>query len=624
MSNEFQPHDLDPETGSTCPPQADRSAKTRALIRQRGFFSGVPELALERLLTKMRCRCYRPGELLFKEGALATWTFMVVSGEVEVVKTVRNGVMIQTSVLQPGDWGGITGMTGQQRRMARLLSRGKVEILALDHDELIELLATAPGLAAGFLACLGSRIHDDNIHLAASLETARAVGLDPISAHCTPPERLMLDTIRHRVAAAESLGEIMDYVFDSVLQASDCNRLTLALIEEGGTRVVSHWSQATYEPLVLQPNYREDLADSIMETAGKLGRPVVVNDLRQFSKDHSLNRATQMRLREGLRASLISPLLVSGLTIGGLTTVGRTIGFLICCSKKKNSFDAHQKHIHQAIADNLSPVVENIYRIEQLIRANNDYQEVLAFVNHELQSPIASIVTDARLLEAEYLGPLNEKQRHKLQRSIHKGEYLLTLIQDYLNLARLEDLSLRARIQPRVDVRAQVLEPEVELLESHCAAKQMQVEWVDGERVPDVPCDVGLLRIAFSNLLRNAVKYGRPQGIIRIHTAVEDDSLLLTVWNQGPGFSEADRQNLFHKFSRLNDPELKKEKGTGIGLYSTWRIMQLHRGHVRARSEQGGWAEFTLFLPLGERGAETNKYRRSKNACLRATHKQDR
>ena len=529
MSNESHPPDCERVAAPECRTEARRWADLQSLFRQHGCFTNVSEQTIGRLLERMGTRYYHPGELLFKEGDPATWAFMVVSGEVEVIKTVRDGVMIQVNLLQPGQWGGITGFTGQQYRMARLLSRGKTEILTIEHHQLVELLDTVPGLAAGFLACLGERIHDDNIHLAASLETARAVGLDTISAHCTPPERLMLDTIRHRVAAAESLQEIMNFVFDSVRQVSHCDRLTLTFLEEQGTCAVSHWSQATYEPLVLPANYREDLAGSIMEASGKLGKSVVVNDLQQFSQDHPLNRATHKRLQEGLRASLISPLLVSGLTIGGLTTVGRTIGFLICSSKQKYSFNEHQERIHQAIADNISPIVENAYRIEQLTLANKDYQEVLAFVNHELQSPIASIVTDARLLAAEYLGPLNDKQRNKLERSIYKGEYLLTLIQDYLNLARLEDLSLRARIQPQVNLRSQVLEPEVELIESQCAAKKMTVEWAVEEDVPEISCDVGLLRIAVSNLLRNAIKYGREQGTIRIRLALDGGSVAIVV-----------------------------------------------------------------------------------------------
>lgn len=116
--------------------------------------------------------------------------------------------------------------------------------------------------------------------------------------------------------------------------------------------------------------------------------------------------------------------------------------------------------------------------------------------------------------------------------------------------------------------------------------------------MPEIFCDVGLLRIAFSNLLRNAIKYGREHGTIRIRLTLEGGSVEIVVWNQGPGFPESERTNLFHMFTRLDDPDLKKEKGTGIGLYSTWRIMQLHRGRVRAQSKQGEWAKFILTLPV--------------------------
>ena len=107
-----------------------------------------------------------------------------------------------------------------------------------------------------------------------------------------------------------------------------------------------------------------------------------------------------------------------------------------------------------------------------------------------------------------------------------------------------------------------------------------------------------MLRIALGNLLTNAIKYGCPGGVIRVGATADNALMRLTVWNEGPGFTAADRSKLFQKFVRLDDPELRKEKGTGVGLYSTWRIMQLHRGRVTARSEKGAWAEFTLSLPL--------------------------
>jgi len=105
------------------------------------------------------------------------------------------------------------------------------------------------------------------------------------------------------------------------------------------------------------------------------------------------------------------------------------------------------------------------------------------------------------------------------------------------------------------------------------------------------------LLIAVVNLLGNAVKYGEQDGEIRVRIEAPADRVRVSVWNRGPGFPREERSKLFRKFSRLQTPELLKRKGTGVGLYTTWRVLQLHGGRVWARSELGQWAEFTFEIP---------------------------
>jgi signal transduction histidine kinase len=69
------------------------------------------------------------------------------------------------------------------------------------------------------------------------------------------------------------------------------------------------------------------------------------------------------------------------------------------------------------------------------------------------------------------------------------------------------------------------------------------------------------------------------------------------VRNLGPGFSAQQRNKLFRRFSRLDDPALKTRRGTGVGLYSAWRIIQLHKGRISADSKRGEWAEFSFEIP---------------------------
>ena len=253
-----------------------------------------------------------------------------------------------------------------------------------------------------------------------------------------------------------------------------------------------------------------------------------------------------------------------------------------------------------AIAESISQSVEKAFRIEQLVQANHAYSEMLAFVSHELQSPIASMVTDARLLTGGYAGPLNEKQQEKLQRAIGKGEYLLSIVRDYLHLARLEDTQLRANRQA-TNLREEVLDPAIEMFDAERAEKQMTLQADIADSLPVICADAGLLRVALLNLLRNAVKYGKETGLIRLTATATDEEVRVSVWNEGHGFPDDQRPLLFRRFSRLDTPESNRQKGTGVGLYSAWRILQLHGGRIEARSKYGEWAEFYFSIPVARR-----------------------
>jgi signal transduction histidine kinase len=110
-------------------------------------------------------------------------------------------------------------------------------------------------------------------------------------------------------------------------------------------------------------------------------------------------------------------------------------------------------------------------------------------------------------------------------------------------------------------------------------------------------CDPDLMRIVIINLLSNAYKYGDDNGTVTLKAAKSSQRLEVSVHNTGPGFPADQRSRLFRRFSRLDTPELRKRKGTGIGLYSCWRIITLHHGHIQARSSLGAWAEFSFSIP---------------------------
>ncbi len=402
------------------------------------------------------------------------------------------------------------------------------------------------------------------------------------------PEREILDEVNRKVAAAQSLAEILEFVSRAVAKVSLCDRLSLAFVEEEGRRVVSHITHAAYEPVLLKTGYAEDLQGSSLETILRDGATRIITDLQRYLTLRPASQSTKILLREGVRSSMTCPLRVDD----------RIVGLFFRSARQPDAYQLNHACFHLAMAERLSQAVEKAYRIEQLDAANRAYFEMLGFVTHEFKSPVASMIMDAQLLSEGYLGDLEPKQRDKLLGLIKKGHYLLGLVNEYLDLARLETGRLEPRFRENVDLIGDVVDPAVDIIRPQMEARQMTLTRDWQTPPPGIPADPQLLRIVMVNLLGNAVKYGRDDGEVRLHLATGDGMLTVSVWNEGPGFPAAQRHRLFRKFSRLDKPELRKAKGTGVGLYTCWRIIQAHRGTITAESDEDQWAEFTFRLPL--------------------------
>ena len=410
------------------------------------------------------------------------------------------------------------------------------------------------------------------------------VGITPL----TDGERAVLRMVNQRVSALPTLDDVIDLLFERTAGIFPFDRIGLSFVEEDGRRVVSRYVRAAYDKVLLAKGYSEDLRDSSLERVLRQGTPRIIDDLEPYLAEHPGSRSTKLLLREGVRSSLTCPLIVEG----------RIVGFMFRSSRLPHAYTQHHVELQMALTERLSQAVEKAWRIEQLTAANRNYLEMLGFVSHELKNPVASMVTDARLLADGYLGPVEERQKVKLERLITKGEYLLDLVREYLDLARVEGGELQVAVQCGVPFVEKVVEPAVELVRAQIEAAGMVLT----TELPDdhgfaVDCDPSLLIIVLVNLLSNAVHYGASGGALRLTVAPNARRLRVSVWNEGPGFSAAERARLFRKFSRLHAAGAGQRRGTGLGLYNSWRIVQLHHGHIKADAKAGAWAEFTFELP---------------------------
>ena len=236
----------------------------------------------------------------------------------------------------------------------------------------------------------------------------------------TPEERKILRTVNQKIAARPSLRAIVDYLFDNTQELIPCDRIGLAFVDERGERVTSYYNRASYAPL----RHRQGLlggaaADVAARGAATPGSRASSATSTLYLEAHPRSRSTKRLVQEGVRSNLTCPLSVEG----------RVVGFIFRSSRRTHTYRPRHIELQMAITERLSQAVEKAWRIEQLEEANYAYTQMLGFVSHELKSPVASMVTDAQLLDAGLSRrPHRRPDSASSPASTRKGQYLLSLV----------------------------------------------------------------------------------------------------------------------------------------------------------------------------------------------------
>jgi PAS domain S-box-containing protein len=232
-----------------------------------------------------------------------------------------------------------------------------------------------------------------------------------------------------------------------------------------------------------------------------------------------------------------------------------------------------------------------------LARAARLKDEFLAAMSHELRTPLNAILgLSEALLEGVY-GPQTEKQARSLRSIAESGRHLLDLINDILDVAKIEAGKLE--LQVGVVPVASVCESSMGLVKQTAMKKQIKTSVTLSDSVTQIEADARRLKQILVNLLSNAVKFTPECGQIGLE--VQDDQegemVHFTVWDTGIGISAEDMEQLFQPFVQVDSSLSRKYNGTGLGLALVKRLANMHGGDVSVHSEVGGGSRFTVSLP---------------------------
>ncbi len=230
---------------------------------------------------------------------------------------------------------------------------------------------------------------------------------------------------------------------------------------------------------------------------------------------------------------------------------------------------------------------------EEAERANAAKSEFLSRMSHELRTPLSAILGFSELMQMHEVSP---EQRAVFMERTHKaGLHLLSLINDVLDISRVESGTLSVSIEPTM-IRP-VLDDALEIVQSMAAQRGITVSSeVDGTESL-VMADANRLKQVMLNLLSNAVKYNRDRGSVAVSCERRDDRLRIVVADTGPGIAGESMSKLFQPFERLG-AERGTVEGTGIGLALSSRLVELMRGAIGVESAPGKGSSFWVELPI--------------------------
>lgn len=236
--------------------------------------------------------------------------------------------------------------------------------------------------------------------------------------------------------------------------------------------------------------------------------------------------------------------------------------------------------------------------VRQLEEADQTKTRFLSNVSHELRTPLSVILNTCEFLKGGYGGPLTDKQLRCINDATECGNHLLSLINDLLDLTRLQ--AGRKQFRPMAMPLAELIQGCVLEMRSYRPKNDVALTWSLEPGDFCVYADPQLLRQILYNLLSNALKFTTPGCHVTVRARQDKAAglALLTVEDDGIGIAPEDQERIFLEFEQLENPLTKMTAGTGLGLPIVKKLVELHGGHISVQSAPGKGTAFTFTLPL--------------------------
>jgi signal transduction histidine kinase len=412
--------------------------------------------------------------------------------------------------------------------------------------------------------------------LSRSVEELKALGEVSRAVSSTLDLETVLDTIVARAVQLSGTAGGLVYEYDEATQ-------------EFHLRAAHHMEEELVEAVRAAPIR---LGEGASGQAAALQAPVQVTDILD-EREYAVTRLRPILARLGYRSFLAVPLLLEQ----------RIMGTLTVWRQEPGSFSPEIANLLQTFATQSVLAIQNarLFReiadkSRQLDAASRHKSEFLANMSHELRTPLNAVIGFSEVLLERMFGEVNEKQTEYLQDILSSGQHLLSLINDILDLSKIE--AGRLELELTKFYLPVALENALTLVRERATRHGIALDLAVDDRLGDFMGDERKIRQVLLNLLSNAVKFTPEGGRVSVTAVPADASVEISVSDTGIGIAPEDQEAIFEEFRQAGSDEARKREGTGLGLTLAKKFVEMHGGRIWVESQVGKGSTFTFTLPV--------------------------
>jgi GAF domain-containing protein/two-component sensor histidine kinase len=406
------------------------------------------------------------------------------------------------------------------------------------------------------------------------------------------------------VGELKALGEVGQAVSSTLDLKTVLTRIVSHAVQLSGTDggAIYEYDEQSEEFLLRATDHMEEelinalraspprLGDGVVGRAALSREPIQIADIADTAAYAPRMRA--LLARYGFRASLAVPLLREDRIIGGLVVRRKSAGEfrpevieLLKTFATQSALAIQNARLFREIEDKSS----------QIEAANRHKSEFLANMSHELRTPLNAIIGFSEVLLDPTMQVTDEERLQFQTDVLSSGKHLLSLINEILDLAKVEAGKMELQIEPAL--LQDVIEAVSNTMRPLAVKKSIDLRAECDERLALIPMDGARIKQVLLNLVGNAVKFTPETGKIWVRANAENSEVQIEVSDTGPGIPPEDRERIFLEFQQVGR-DAGKPQGTGLGLALAKKFIEMHGGKIWVESEMGKGSRFTFTLPI--------------------------